>query len=333
MIDMQTVKKKYIRFRKNLTRLRKRIYYKTTWTLRANFLLYRTLLKKECYFGPFTGEFGHLLGHNLPFISYLYSKGVKVHFCGMEIHRPFFIDDKGREIVKDAIWLRDFFDESLPNCNTAVGPGDINRATSRFIEIAKSSKLPYWDNSEFNYYFDFFRWWILKRGFLKTYNLEKAYKTKTSDSIVIFPRRWNPSADQKVQLINNGEIWDYYKVAKIASEHFDKVYVIGHPSFTDVNFDSFDNVEVRITNDNFQILELCCNSRLIVSQHSGSVYLGEYTNTPVLIIYKGGHVIGDIENTKQFKAGLGRKHEFNYAYGYNELEKFFNQMSNEKVRN
>src|SRR5215212_5636387 len=146
--------KKYIRFRKNLTRLRKRIYNNTKWTLRANLLLYKTLAKKECYFGPFTGEFGHLLGHNLPFISYLYSKGVKVHFCGMEIHRPFFVDEKGSQIVETYLPVRDFFDQSLPNCNTAEGPEDINSITARFIDKAKNSGLPYWDNSEFNYYFD-----------------------------------------------------------------------------------------------------------------------------------------------------------------------------------
>ncbi|MBL7699631.1 MAG: hypothetical protein JNK79_15805 [Chitinophagaceae bacterium] len=333
MIDGKLIRHKYIRFRKNLTRFRKRVYFQASSAMKANWLYAKTMWKKECYFGPFTGEFGHLLGHNLPFISHLYSKGVKVHFCGMEIHRPFFVDDKGREIVASYVSIRDFFNQSLPNCNTAIGPQDIEAITRKFIETAKSSGLPYWDNSQFEYYFNFFRWWTLRKGYLKTFNLSRVYKTRAENSIVIFPRRLNPAADQKKQLENNGEVWNYYDVAKMASEYFDKVYVIGHPSFSDVSFDSFDNVEVRITNDNSQILELCCNSRLIVSQHSGSVYLGEYTNTPVLIIYKGGRVIGDIEITKQFKAGLGRRHEFSYAFGYNELEKFFNAMSDEKVRN
>lgn len=292
-----------------------------------------TFRKKECYFGPFTGEFGHLLGHNLPFISYLHSKGVKVHFCGMEIHRPFFVDENGNEIVTSYLSIRDFFNESLPNCNTAAGPDDITTITTNFIATAKASHLPYWDNSNFEYYFNFFRWWILRKKYLKAYDLSKIYKTANLDSVVIFPRRLNPTSEANKQLQNNGEVWDYFQVAKIASEYFEKVYVIGHPSFSDVNFDSFENVEVRITNDNSQIIEMCANSKLIVSQHSGSVYLGEYTDTPVLIIYKGGRVIGDIEITKQFKAGLGRKHEFSYAFGYNELESHFKAMTNEKVRN
>ncbi|HUQ65157.1 MAG TPA: hypothetical protein VM101_03330 [Flavitalea sp.] len=329
---MNTVKK-YIRFRKNLTRLRKRIYNKVIWTLRANMLMYRTMLKKECYFGPFTGEFGHLLGHNLPFISYLYSKGVKVHYCGMEIHRPFFVEEKGNEIVETYLSVRDFFDESLPNCNTAEGPHDVNSITSRFINKAKKSGLPYWDNSEFNYYFDYFRWWILEKRYMKTFDLSKVYRTTKLNAAVIFPRKMNVTVQNDTQLHNNGQQWDYYRIAKAASKNFDRVFVIGHPAFSDVAFGSFDNVEVNITNDNGLILELCSNSRLIISQHSGSVYLGEYTNTPVLIIYKGGRDIGNIQITNKFKAGLGTKHNFRYAYTYDEIGHFINEMTGEKIRN
>lgn len=333
MIDTKLINKKYIRFRKNLTRFRKRVYNKTTWTLKANWLMLNTLRKKECFFGPFTGEFGHLLGHNLPFICYLYSKGVKVHFCGMEIHKPFFVDEKGNPIVASYLSIRDFFDQSLPNCNTADGPDDINNITAEFTKKAKKSGIPYWDNSEFDYYFDFFRWWTLRNKFLKTFDLSKVYMTKRLNAVVIFPRKMNPTMRPDVQLANNGEQWNYLQIATIASKCFDKVYVIGHPAFSDVPFDSFDNVEVNITNDNASILELCSNSRLIVSQHSGSVYLGEYTDCPVLVIYKGGREIGNMDATLLFKAGLGKRYDFSYAFGYDEITDFFNAMSNEKVRN
>jgi hypothetical protein len=325
--------KRYIRFRKNLTRFRKRVYNNARWTLRANITLYKTLLKKECYYGPFTGEFGHLLGHNLPFIAWLYSKGIKVHFCGMEMHQPFFVNENGEEIVASYLPIRDFFHQSLPNCHSAVAPGDVSSVTSRFIAAAKQSGLPYWDNSEFNYYFDFFRWWILKKGYMKAFDLSKVYKTGKTDSVVIFPRKLNVNSNPEVQLINNGEQWDYSRVARIASKYFNKVFVIGHPAFSNVDFDSFDNIEVHITNDNSRILEMCANSRLIISQHSGTVYLGEYTNTPVLIIYKGGRSIGDIGITRKFKAGLGTKHSFRFAYSYDEIGSSFNAMSDEKVRN
>jgi len=268
---------------------------KAIWNIRANRLYFTTLLLKRCYYGPFTGEFGHLLGHNLPFIAHLHSKGVKVDFCGMEIHRPFFADENGNEIVSSYLPLRDFFGESAPDCNKADEPEDINTVTARFVNKAKKSFLPYWNNEDHHYYFYFFRWWVLKHHYTKVYNLSRIYKTEEINSVVIFPRKLNEKYDIPSQLKNNGLEWDYHEVARIASRHFEKVYVIGHPVFSSVDFGSFDNVEVCLTNDNRVILEKCCNSKLIVSQHSGSVYLGDYTDCPTLIIYNGGKEIGDIE--------------------------------------
>lgn len=291
------------------------------WAIFTTIKIERALRRKKCYFGPFTGEFGHLLGHNLPFISYLYSKNVKVIFCGLSIHKPFFRDDKNISIVSNYIGLRDFFDESLPDCNMAKLPDDVNITTNEFIRNAKESKDVYFDNSNLDYYFNFFRWWIVKKGYVKTFDLSKVSKNKIEKSVVIFPRKWNLIYSEN-QLKNNGENWDYLSLAKIASKYFTKVYVLGHPAFSDANFSSFDNVEVLITNDNAEIIEKCSKSRLIITQHSGSVYLGEYTNTPVLIIYKGGNIIGDINTTIHFKKSLGTKSHFNFAYSYSEIDKF-----------
>ena len=96
----------------------------------------------------------------------------------------------------------------------------------------------------------------------------------------------------------------------------------------ETDFSSFDNVEVLITNDNSTIIEKCSNSKLIISQHSGSVYLGEYTNTPVLIIYKGSTSIGDINTTIYFNKSLGTKSHFNYAFSYLEIENFLKDFNN-----
>lgn len=280
-----------------------------------------TIISGRCYYGPFTGEFGHLLGHNLPFIAHLYSKGVKIQFCGMQIHKPFFKNESGDEIVSSYLALRDYFSQSAPDCNEAPEPLDIKDITSTFVTGAKKSLLPYWDNSNPDYYFNFFRWWVLRKGFNKVYDLSKIYKTKEENSVVIFPRKWNSNfpGDEEKQLKNNGEVWDYEKLSKSLIPYFDKIYVIGHPVFSAVDFSSFANVEVALTNDNAYTLEKCSNSRLIISQHSGTVYLGEYSNTPVLIIYKGGRHIGDIEITKQFKKGLGSKHPFSYAFSMDEI--------------
>jgi hypothetical protein len=291
---------------------------------KASILYKRTLREKRCYYGPFTGEFGHLLGHNLPFIAHLYSKGVAIDFCGLEIHKPFFIDEKGNHIVSSYAAVRDFFREFLPDGSKAPEPADVKQHTDGFITTAKSSGLPYWSHSDHFEYFESFRWWVLKKGLCKTFDLSKVYKTADEDAVVIFPRKINASFPHKVkdQNRNNGELWNYQEVAKTAAKYFSKVYVIGHPAFSADDLAASDKIEICLTNDNRFILEKCCNSKLIITPHSGTVYLGEYTNTPILIIYKGGRTIGDIEITKQFKKGLGERSSFNYAYSIEEIDSF-----------
>ncbi len=303
-----------------LKRAQRKLIFFGYW-IRSTRRYFFTRLFKKCYYGPFTGEFGHLLGHNLPFIAHLYSRGIKVEFCGLEIHQPFFREDKGQMIVSDYLQIRDYFSESAPDCNTAPEPKDVKAITTNFIKRAKKSILPYWDNNSQDYYFNYFRWWVLKNKYNKARDLSKIYKTKEERSVVIFPRKWNANFPDAVakQLKNNGENWDYLEMVKKISPFFDKIYVIGHPVFSAVDFGSFDNIEVALTNDNAFILEKCSNSRLIISQHSGTVYLGEYTNTQVLIIFKGGTEIGDIEITKQFKKGLGEKFPFDYAFSVNDI--------------
>jgi hypothetical protein len=330
-----------VKFLSKFIRAAKMIYYRKAvvpakalrWSLRATFLYGRTLLRKECYYGPFTGEFGHLLGHNLPFIAHLYSKGVRIHFCGLEIQKPFFVDEKGNEIVATYASVRDFFKEAAPDCNRADEPADVVDLIKEFKKQAEHSPYPYWNNDDPEYYFFFFRWWVNRKGYSKAFDLSSVYKTKEERSVVIFPRKWNSNFPDKIkdQLRNNGEVWDYYQVAKTVAPYFEKVYVLGHPVFSGVDFSSFGNVEVHLTSDNRFILEKCSNSRLIISQHSGTVYLGEYTDCQVLIIYKGGRTIGDIEITKTFKKGLGEKYPFEYAYSLDEIENFAKKY--ETVRN
>ena len=291
---------------------------------KASALYKRTLREKRCYYGPFTGEFGHLLGHNLPFISHLYSKGVAIEFCGLEIHKPFMVDDQNKSIVASYASVRDFFRESAPDGSKAPEPADVKQLTDKFVNAAVTSGLPYWSHSDHFEYFESFRWWALKKGYTKTFDLSKVYKSADEDAVVIFPRKINPNFPHKVkdQLKNNGELWNYQQVAETAAKHFSKVYIIGHPAFSADDLTPTDKIEICLTNDNKFILEKCCNSKVIITPHSGTVYLGEYTNTQVLIIYKGGRTIGDIEITKQFKKGLGKRSSFNYAYTIEEIDSF-----------
>ena len=65
----------------------------------ANKKLKITFDKKECFYGPFKGEFGHFTAHTLPFLMYLHKNKVKIHYCGMELHKPFLIDEEGNSII------------------------------------------------------------------------------------------------------------------------------------------------------------------------------------------------------------------------------------------
>jgi hypothetical protein len=292
-------------------------------------LYYRTIIFKKCFLSPFTGEFGHLLAHYLPFVSFLYSKGVKVEYCGLEIHKPFFVNEENKAIVSSYLPLRDFFAESAPNCNIAPQPKDVALITSAFVKKARKSIYPYWDNDNLEYYFYHYRWWLLKKGFMKTFDLSRVYKSNDENAAVVFPRKWNPNFPDKIndQIKNNGLNWDYYEVVKKISPYFEKVYVIGHPVFTSVSFSSFDNIEVCITADNAEILRICSNSKLIITQHSGVNNLGVYTNCKVLMIYNGGKKIGDIETTLAFRKALKEKYPLDFAYSLEEIEDYVKLFS------
>lgn len=105
--------------------------------------LKETLQKKECYYGPFKGEFGHFLAHNLPFLMYLRSKGVKIHYCGMALHKPFLVDDNCNSIIHDYRELRDFFSEVSPSSNNTVPPADVREEIAKWEKEAHQSGLPF----------------------------------------------------------------------------------------------------------------------------------------------------------------------------------------------
>ena len=63
-------------------------------------MLKKSIQKKECYFGPFVGEFGHLLSHVIPFVSYLNELGIKITYVGPEIHKPLFKSSENGYIIK-----------------------------------------------------------------------------------------------------------------------------------------------------------------------------------------------------------------------------------------
>ena len=281
----------------------------------ANLRLFFALLFKRCYYGPFKGEFGNFLGHNLPFLAYLHSKGVKIYYCGMLLHKPFLVDENGKNIVEWICVLRDFFLEVSPSQNDTVPPPDVQKQINDFEHQAKKSIYPYFNIGDPYYYWFIHRSWMLK-GFMKTIDYSKVYKTKVENSIVIFPRSKGAKSTP-----NNGEAWDWEEVAMAVSPYFDKVYILGHPAFSSPLV-SQDNIEVVITDNNAKILEKCCNSKLIITQHSGTCYLGEYTNCQVLIIFKGKLPIVGINDSIIFKEFLGKKFPFAFAFSLDKIKDY-----------
>ncbi|HTF03385.1 MAG TPA: hypothetical protein VK826_05135 [Bacteroidia bacterium] len=285
---------------------------------KANRRLRETLRVKECYYGPFKGEFGHFLAHNLPFLAYLHRQGVKIHYCGMEIHKPFLVDENGKSIIHEWYPLRDFFAEVSPACNRTVAPADVETEIQKWKTKARASSLPFYELDDEYYYWFIHRIWLMTGPYMQGYRLDKVYWNKPKEnSVCIFPRTKGAKTSK-----NNGGPWDYPELVKKLSPHFDKIYVCGHPSQVLV-MEPFANVELCVTADNAVILEKCSRSRLIITQHSGVNNLGEYTDAQVLIIYNGEGPIGSMQNTQRFRpflVGGGKKELHPLAFAFLERE-------------
>jgi hypothetical protein len=280
----------------------------------------KALREKECYYGPFKGEFGHFLLHNLPFLSHLYEQGVKIHYCGMSLHKAFLTDDKGNSIVNTYHELRDFFAEVPSSSNKTVPPTDVQLEIDKFTNEAVKSGKAFLNIADHDMYWFVFRNWQLKKDRQYIYSIENIYKTKKENSCVIFPRKKGNAVTP-----NNGGVWDYLDIAKNISPYFDKVYITGHPAMS-AELKSVGNIEVCLSTDNKVVIEKCCNANLIITQHSGAVHLGCYTNTPVLLIFNGKPPIKGLIDTIRFRKNLTNQ-KINYAFNTEEIVNFVRSLS------
>lgn len=272
----------------------------------------KALKEKECYYGPFKGEFGHFLLHNLPFLSHLHQRGVKIHYCGMELHKAFLVDESGKSIIHQYYPLRDFFAEVPPGSNATVPPADVQEKIEEFRSIARSSGKAFLDIGDHNMYWFVFRNWQLKKGRQHVYHIENVYKTAKEKSCVIFPRKKGNAVTS-----NNGGPWDYLSIARLVSPYFDKVYITGHPSMS-AELSSEGNIEVCLSTDNKVVIEKCSNASLIITQHSGAVHIGCYTQTDVLLIFNGKLPIKGLIDTLRFRKNLGAR-QLKYAFNEQEI--------------
>lgn len=273
----------------------------------------RALAEKKCYFGPFVGEFGHFLLHNLPFLMHLHRHGVKIHYCGMGIHEPFLRDESGASIITEFHVLRDFFAEAKPEANRTRPPDDVRRDIEAFKNEARESGRPFLDISREDMYWHAFR--NLQIGkWQHVYDLSKVYGGGKKNSAVVFPRKKGGAYTD-----NNGGPWDYAEVAKVLSPHFDRVYLVGHPSLS-ASVASEGNIEVKVSDNNADTLKYCAEAQLIVTQHSGAVHIGGYVDTPVLIIYNGSPPIKGLFDTLRFRRFIADR-PLRYAFDLEGIEK------------
>lgn len=291
---------------------------------RADRKLAQTLKDKKCYYGPFKGEFGHFAAHTLPFLVYLHKQGVKIIYCGMDLHKPFMVDENGESIVSEFRVLRDFFKEVAPNGNSTVPPEDVRKEITKFETEASKSGISFWNIGDDYYYWFIHRNWLLK-GHTSVYDLKKVYKTADENSCVIFPR----SKGSKVSH-NNGEQWDYPALIELISPFFDKVYICGHPSQVHNLSVNNQKVVLAVSTDNSVMLNKIANSRLIISQHSGIVYVGEYVGVDIMLIYKGGKQVQDIgsfNNTLRFKKQFPGRSKIYFAFSEEEVKTRLNEIA------
>lgn len=279
----------------------------------------QALKEKECYYGPFKGEFGHFLLHNLPFLTHLYKQGVKIHYCGMSLHEAFLKDEQGNSIIHKWYPLRDFFAEVPSTMNSAIPPADVQAEIEKFYAVARQSGKAFLDIADKDMYWYVFRNWQLN-GKQDRFSLDKVYKTQTENSAVIFPRKKGATFTP-----NNGGPWDYLEIARAISPYFDKVYITGHPSMS-AEIKGEGNIEVCLSTSNAVVLEKCSNASLVITQHSGAVHIGAYTNADVLLIFNGQPPIKGLIDTIRFRKNITNR-PIRFAFSKAEIETYVKSLS------
>ena len=203
-------------------------------------------------------------------------------------------------------------------------PEDVQIEIDAFLNKAEKSGKAFLNIGDKDLYWFVFRNWQLKLGRQAVYNLQKVYQNKHENACVIFPRKKGNASFTP----NNGGPWDYLQVARIVSPYFDKVYITGHPSMS-AEIEPETNIELKLSGDNQIILENCANANLIITQHSGALHIGTYTNARVLLIFNGDPPIKGLIDTLRFRKNLTQQ-PLHYAFNLSEVEEFVKNLPKNK---
>ena len=253
----------------------------------------KALRSKKAAIGPFWGEFGNFLLHFLPFVMHLHKNGVVLSLCCSEQFAPFLKDENGNPIFEELLTLPKVHTEHPASGNSLKQiPITYQKILNKFLVNSYNNKIPTLDLSDANLYWYSFRNWQLK-GKQHFYNLYKYEKKK--NKVVLFPRKKGPS-----YTANNGEILDYNKICNILSDYFDEVTIIGQPEMSESSIEVSSKINYKL-GSNEVVLKEVSEAQLIVSQHSGAIHMGAYTNTPSLIIFKGILPIKGLDDTLRFR--------------------------------
>ena len=296
------------------------MYYfrKTINYLKLYTLLLRTFYTKECYLGPFVGEFGHLLSHIIPFVSFLNSRGIKVHYCGPKIHKPFFKKNDGEVIYEIYLELRDFYSEVTPNFHDPIYPVDIQNDIDLFISKSKANGSVFWNLLNKSLYWEGYCTWIYHNNLLKVNKFKNNIK-KTNNkkpSVVLFARKKGHNSQVR------GDDWDFNELILKIKDYCSRITILGHPAFShQFKENNYDNINVLITSNNEIILNECRKANFILNQFSGTHYLGVYLDTKILLLMKGNYNESTLMKDSKFRKKLNSKYKLDLVNSYNQIIK------------
>ena len=243
----------------------------------------RALLLKRAAIGPFWGEFGNFHLHYYPYVAYLHSKGVKLDLCVIDNYLPFLVDEAGDPLYENVVKLENILGIIKSSGNELKEVGETQKKMyQQFIGIARKRKKPLLDLSDKNLYWYVYRNWQLN-GRQYIYRRKKTF-TKRNDHkpvVALFPR--NISGAYSPQ---NGYAWDYMELARGISPQCERILITGHPSMSSLCAEE-DNIKLRLSPDNTEILRVIDECDLIITQHSGAMHIANYYQKPVCIIFKG----------------------------------------------